>query len=160
VGSCRFKQVLNLDFTHEQHVLLEYTVDRTLVVIFLPNLELKHAENKDNKVQLVSSSIIYTLKRAKRLLKIYLQFGNGSGKILSVRSKRSQSSIKILVHLLNKSTESLVTEAHWLFYGRNVVENFDEFIKPFYNGLAVIGDLSFCHWFASELFLAFLEEAQ
>ena len=63
-----------LDLPHKGEVALENLVDQGLEIFLLVDLQLHKAEEEDNEVQLMPSSIIDSLIRSKGFGQVHLQF--------------------------------------------------------------------------------------
>ena len=117
---------------------MEDCVNRAFIVVFGPNTKLEHAENEHNKIQFMTGTIVDAFKRSERLLQVDADFGNAVNEVFRVFSEAFYVVFESFFHFLNKSLESLVTEAHRLFYCGDIIKHDNEFVKPGNYGLTIL----------------------
>ena len=111
--TCRLQVICTQYFPHKFHVSLEYFVYGSLHVFRFEDSNLEKTEQEDYKVKLVSSSIVNSLIRAKRLFKVVLDLWYCPLKSICIGYTPNEL-IRSCQHLVHPYLECLVSKSHRL----------------------------------------------
>ena len=109
-----------LDFPHKQEVLLEDFVDSGLHIILSKDAELKKAEQKDNEIQLMASTVVKPLVMAEAFFPVDLELGNCRCK-LGVVVDGLDLSCRVGEDTVQPRFERFVAKPHGLLNGRGLI---------------------------------------
>lgn len=114
------KLVGQLDFPHKQEVLLEDFVDSGLHIILSKDAELEKAEQKDNEIQLMASTVVKPLVMTEAFFPVDLELGNCRCKLWVVVDSLDLSR-RVGEDTVKPRFERFVAKPHGLLNGRGLI---------------------------------------
>jgi len=114
VAACRLQVVSQLQFAHEDKVLLENLVDGCAQVALVVDSQLEETEQEGHKIELVARAIVDALIRSERFFPVDFDFRDRSFKAGTSR-ELSQTRVRGSDHFVHPGAIGPVSKPHWLF---------------------------------------------